>query len=194
MNGGILADTKTLGCSLKNVHFWQRDTQTAPLCQQERLLASPAPLHARNQEGKCSQNRKTAAVTYWLYPILNWEFLLPLPASFHTVTESPKLLVSITQIVPYFPLLQNTRIRKWCPVPNKGHRCTELVYHNCHLQGTLLVTPPKSSQSRGCPAWMLHYRAAVLWWSRVRVVTTQLKFCFQHTSGLLGAKCFSLSP
>lgn len=63
MNWDILGD-KTAGCSLKNVHFWQGDIQTAPLCQQERLLALPAPLHARNQEGKCSQKGKTAAVTH----------------------------------------------------------------------------------------------------------------------------------
>lgn len=64
MNWGILGDAKASGCSLKNVHFWQRDDQIVPLRQQERLLASPAALHAGNQEGKCSQKGETAAGTY----------------------------------------------------------------------------------------------------------------------------------
>lgn len=63
-----------------------------------------------------------------------------------------------------------------------------------HLWSALFVMPPKCKQSRGCPAWLLHYGAAVLWWSRVTVMTTLLKFCFQHANSMLGAKCFSLSP
>lgn len=104
MKWGILSDAKPSGCFLRNVPFWQRDIQIAPLHQQERLLASPAALHAGNQEEKCSQkgSYRDLLVTFHCH----WSVsLLLLPASFHTVTRcsllSLELLVTHLFHVPH---------------------------------------------------------------------------------------------
>lgn len=195
MNWGILGDSKASGCSLKNVHFWQRDVQIAPLRQQERLLASSA-LHAGNQAGKCSQKGKTAAGTYLLYSIVTGEppysLFLPLP---HNHWVPPTFPVPASPPLFHASHCYRTRhVGKDAPTLMKVIDAQSWATVTAHLQSTLFVMSPKTKQVRGCPAWTLHYRAAVLWWGRVWVATTLLKFCFQHTSGMLGAKFFSLSP
>lgn len=196
MNWEILGDTKAPGCSLKNVHSWQRDIQSAPLCQQERLLAFPFSMLEIERE---SVAKKKTQLQWPISYIPNSKgnfcpLSLPLSTESLSLHHVPKTVGQHYPSCPIFPTAAEHKNYEMMPCPNKGDRCTEVIYHNCHPQGILSVTLPKSRQGRGCPAWMLHYGVAVLWWSRVTVVTTLLKFCFQHTSGTLGAKCFSLSP
>lgn len=134
--------------------------ETYPLYQHQRLLASPAPLHATNQEGKCSQKGKTTAGTYYLHPSLNREFLLPVPSPFHTVTESLPCSQNCWSALPQFSTISHCCRTE--ELKNDALSLTEVTDAQSHLPGILFVTPPKSRQGRGCPAWILHYGGAVL--------------------------------